>query len=503
MKKALSLLLAFALTASCAVGALAEDSGIQISVSGPLSEEAVVETYNADAEIATGESAEPFVLLPAIEDYTGYGEEAIRAEYDALIASLEAQSVAEQSVDTVGEETVDANLDSYTKDVSGFVDRMYELVLNRGADPTGKADWVSGLKSGKYKGADIVFGFFASTEYQGRNRSNDQMVTDAYNAILGRTPDASGKAYWLEGLGCGMTTIGIANGFVGSQEFIRLCASYGITSGSLPMARVEWRDRSLGITRFVSRFYTKCLGRAYDKDGLNNWCGALLTGSVNGASVASQFVFSTEYKNKHATNTDYIVMLYSTFFDRAPDIEGLLNWHNKLDYTNSREFVLNGFLGSNEFATLCKNAGVAIGGSVTTPESTTAWQINVKLLGFINAQRGVKGLNYLTLRQDLYEVATLRVKELPTNNSEWRPNNKGGYQSAYADIGITNALEKYETRVSDTKSNSIEAIATALFDPKSVSSRAQLLSDTVNTYSCGYLYANSTSWYAIEVARIS
>lgn len=499
MKKILSLLLAASLAMSCAATAFAEDAGLELNVSGPEGETTV-----QTAETAVADDA----LLPPIEDYTAYSDPALQAEIDALLNSLAAEEeAAAQTYNADSVATYDANLDSYSKNLEGFVTRMYKLVLNRDPDKAGFNDWVSKLRSGAAKGADIVFGFFASNEYQSRNRSNEQTVTDCYNAILGRSPDSAGLQDWCTKMTNGVTAMGIANGFVGSQEFIRLCSSYGITAGSMPVERLEWRDRNANVTNFVSRMYTKCLGRSYDVAGLNNWTAALIVGSVSGADVASGFVFSTEYKNKHVSNLDYVVMLYSTFFGRTPDSAGLMDWVTKLNYTSSRESVLNGFLGSQEFASLCREAGIAVGNMVATPDGTTAWKANISMLALINGQRVGAGLSMLTLRQDLYDVATLRASELPTRyknsgkNDEWRPNGQN-FQTAYNDKGLGSAPEKYEARVRDTSSSGLDAIVNALLSTNSIASRSMLMSSTVNTFAVGYLEQDGAKWYAVEVARI-
>ncbi len=498
MKKFLSLLLAAALAMSCAATAFAEDTGLELNASGP------------DGQTSeTTDLPDDNSLLPAIEDYSAYSDPTLQAEIDALLSSLstEEESSDSYNADAYTAQTYDANLDQYSKDLQGFVTRMYKLVLNRDPDKAGLDHWVTTLRNGTDKGADIINGFFNSNEYKSRNRTNEQTVTDCYNAILGRSPDASGMKDWCDAMACGATAMGIANGFVGSQEFIKLCASYGITAGSIPTERLEWRDRNTGVTKFVSRLYTKCLGRSYDVAGLNNWTQQLITGASTGASVASGFVFSSEYLSKHVSNLDYVVMLYSTFFDRSPDSAGLMDWVTKLNYTSSRESVLNGFLGSQEFATLCRQAGIAVGNMISTPDGSDAWKANISMLALINGQRVGAGLSMLTLRQDLYDVASLRASELPTRykssgkNDEWRPNGQN-FQTAYNDKGLGNAPEKYEARVRDTSGSGLDAIVNALLSNNSIASRSMLMSGSVNTFAVGYIEQDGAKWYAVEVARI-
>ena len=62
--------------------------------------------------------------------------------------------------------------------------------------------------------------------------------------------------------------------------------------------------------------------------------------------------------------------------DREPDEAGLTDWVDKLNYTNTREYVFNGFLFSTEFARRCAASGIHIGNAIETPDATDAWQMN-------------------------------------------------------------------------------------------------------------------------------
>lgn len=511
-KKVVSLLLALTMAASCTLVAFAEEGDILLSTSdADVVEESTPEGAQSDAL--------PVELQPAF-DYTTHYDAELAAEVDALLAQLEAEA-SEESLAVASEEnesTFDENLSIYGTGVEGFVTRMYRLILNRQPDSAGFSDWTSGLRSGKYKGSDIIYGFFASNEYKARNRSAEQSVTDAYNAVLGRQPDADGKQYWIKAYNSGVSVLGIAAGFCGSTEFQRLCSEYGISAGSMPYERMEWRDRNANITQFVSRFYTKCLGRNYDIDGLNNWCAGLISGGLNGASLANGFIFSQEYKNKHTTNIEYVTMLYATFFDRDPDSSGLYSWVEQLNYSRSREAVLNGFLGSAEYSTLCNAAGLQVGGSLPTIDNTDAWKANVRFLALVNGQRVSEGKRMLKLRQDMFEVAQLRAKEQPLRAAEnykngnrdssgkygkldlWRPNNKGTYLTAYTELGIS-CSNMYEARANAPTSADADTLVSALMADKDA--REQLLKDDATTIGTAFVTSDNRAWYAVELSNLA
>ena len=59
------------------------------------------------------------------------------------------------------------------------------------------------------------------------------------------------------------------------------------------------------------------------------------------------------------SNSDYVKVLYRTFFDREYDQSGYENWMNNLEnHTMDRNQVLLGFANSDEFAKLKKQYGI-------------------------------------------------------------------------------------------------------------------------------------------------
>ena len=117
--------------------------------------------------------------------------------------------------------------------VEGFVTRLYEQALRRGADPTGFSNWITQRKSYNLNGAHVVHGFFFSQEMINRGLSNEDYVELLYQVLLGRTSDAAGKSNWTVQLNSSTSRLSVFRGFVLSQEFDAICRSYGITRGSV------------------------------------------------------------------------------------------------------------------------------------------------------------------------------------------------------------------------------------------------------------------------------
>ncbi|WP_177201675.1 DUF4214 domain-containing protein [Butyrivibrio proteoclasticus] len=244
--------------------------------------------------------------------------------------------------------------------VEAFVTRLYEVALGREPEDTGLEDWTNRLSSGQAQAVNIVQGILGSDEYSNKNKSNEDIVNDCYNAMLGRSADPEGFSNWTSNLEAGMTMEAIFAGFVGSQEFDSLCKSYGIKPGTYVVN--EARDKNAGVTKFVNRLYTQALGRPYDVGGLNDWCSQInanlsrdniMNVSTNG------FFHSQEFNNKNLNNEEYVKVLYRTFLGREYDAPGLADWVGQLDSgEKDRDGVMRGFAYSPEFGEIMAQYGL-------------------------------------------------------------------------------------------------------------------------------------------------
>ena len=166
-----------------------------------------------------------------------------------------------------------------------------------------------------------------------------------YNTLLNRKSDAAGKKAWVDQLDSKLATREeIVEGFIHSNEFIGICGEYGIFTTA--------------AEAFAARLYTKCLGRSYDKKGLKAWADLLHSRKIGGGEAAKGFFFSDEFQNLKLDNKEFVTRCYRTFLNREPDAQGLANWMNVLAKSNDRASVLDGFIGSSEYAKLCVSYGI-------------------------------------------------------------------------------------------------------------------------------------------------
>ena len=243
--------------------------------------------------------------------------------------------------------------------VEAFVVRCYKLMLNRAPDAAGLADWTSQLKNHTKNASEIIYGFMYSIEYSSRGLSNDQTVEILYNTMLNRGSDAAGKADWLNRLANGQQIVDIINGFCGSAEFLALCNEYGIIAGSVGGGGGGGTTNA-GVTAFVTRLYTKMLGRAADPAGLADWSSRIMAKPTKDTllNVALDgFMHSPEFQSKGLSNTEFVKVLYRTFLDREYDNAGLQDWVSKLQSGATRDKVAAGFAYSPEFDGIMSSYG--------------------------------------------------------------------------------------------------------------------------------------------------
>ena len=245
--------------------------------------------------------------------------------------------------------------------VTEFVTRLYKNVLTRRPDETGLKYWVKKMTTREMNGLEVADSFVNSPELTKRNLTDSDYIDMLYNAFMGRNPESNGKKHWTNILSIGMTRYYVFASFANSAEFGAICADYGIEQGKAEPT--EPRDQNEGITGFVSRLYTKCLGRSYDVTGLNDWCKKILCADdqkTKAIQVAREFFESNEFKGNLMNQDDavYIQILYRTFLNRESDRAGLIYWLNEMEKGATKADVLTGFSESNEFNKIMANYGI-------------------------------------------------------------------------------------------------------------------------------------------------
>jgi hypothetical protein len=106
-----------------------------------------------------------------------------------------------------------------------FLASLYATALLRFPDDAGLGFFAARLQSAQCRGdaqdeaAGVARFFFTSPEYRSRGRSNAAFVDDLYDGLLARLPDSTGRAFWISQLQAGATRDMVIDAFLGSSEF--------------------------------------------------------------------------------------------------------------------------------------------------------------------------------------------------------------------------------------------------------------------------------------------
>ncbi|MCQ2533804.1 MAG: DUF4214 domain-containing protein [Clostridia bacterium] len=161
-----------------------------------------------------------------------------------------------------------------------FVERLYNVVLNRTCDEVGMPGWTVKLNNHEESGCSVAYGFVFSPEFLNKHTCNDCYVEILYNAFLGRSSDTSGKSSWVSMLNEGKSRELVFNGFAGSPEFAGICSEYGIEPGSLSTEGTTHAEGTCTICGNTNSNGSSN-GGATNNGGLSTGNGGSSTGSGN------------------------------------------------------------------------------------------------------------------------------------------------------------------------------------------------------------------------------
>lgn len=123
------------------------------------------------------------------------------------------------------------------------------------------------------------------------------------------------------------------------------------------------------VRKFVLRMYYTMLERDPETDGLDYYTTRLVEKKMKASDMARGFVLSDELKSYNYSNEVFVTKLYKTFLDRDPSDTEVAYWVNELQAKKkTREFVLSGFVNSNEFQGICNDYGIERGKLVASQE---------------------------------------------------------------------------------------------------------------------------------------
>ncbi|WP_116284225.1 DUF4214 domain-containing protein [Subtercola boreus] len=238
-----------------------------------------------------GQYSAAFVL--PYSDYAVFAINDANPSYEAVSSSDSFSIGANQSIrrDTIVTRLI-AAVGGVSNGTNAFVNALYWDFLSRSPAQADIVFWNRQFAGGAGLGA-VSTGFVTSDEYRLIR------IDAAYSKILGRGPDAGGRADWLRWMQQGLiTTDDIETSFYASQEYF---------------------DKQGGSNAsFVQAIYTTLLHRDASSADVSFWSRLI---AQNGrAWVIAQFWDSTE------TISERVSLMYASYLGRTPDPAGLANW---------------------------------------------------------------------------------------------------------------------------------------------------------------------------------
>lgn len=112
--------------------------------------------------------------------------------------------------------------------VDDYVDGLYKYALNREHDKKGYENWCKRLMSSEKTASEVAWGFFGSSEYTKKKTSDERYVQQLYEALLRREPDKTGKKHRLAELKKGESREEVCKHITNSKEFKKFCDKRGL-----------------------------------------------------------------------------------------------------------------------------------------------------------------------------------------------------------------------------------------------------------------------------------
>lgn len=110
--------------------------------------------------------------------------------------------------------------------VNEFVETLYERILGRGYDVTGRDYWVDQLMNHGATGADVVRGIISSAEFNAGDLSDEERVLELYRDLFNRIPSAGEVSNWTGAMQDGASGDSVLDYFLSSPEWEAVCAYY-------------------------------------------------------------------------------------------------------------------------------------------------------------------------------------------------------------------------------------------------------------------------------------
>ena len=226
----------------------------------------LVATYSGTDALAPSSATAALEVAPPATADQAWTKAAYEDFLDRAPSATELDATAARLGLGTSRRVVAGELASSEEWIAVSIRRFYQDTLDRDPDASGLAYWVGQVRSGRRTLESVAAQLYSSSEYYRNAGGTDEAwVTDLYDKVLHRAPDAGGLQYWT------------------GQVASRGRASVASRIYASPESR---RDR-------VTALYEALLGRGPDPSGLAYWSERVAT--TGDLELAVRLVDSGEY----------------------------------------------------------------------------------------------------------------------------------------------------------------------------------------------------------------
>ena len=182
----------------------------------------------------------------------------------------------------------------------------------------------------------------------------------------------------------------IDRGVEPDREYVYTIVAFNETGESAPL-RTSIEFSLNRIQTFVYNLYMKVLERKPDEEGLSYWERELVSKNKSALFVVENFFKSDEFLSKNIDSRQYVKILYETFFNREPELEGLRYWESMIDEKGyPKDVLLYKFAFSTEFKNICEKFDIV---NYNDREKTEVFIKRLYLM-VLNRPADTESLNY-------------------------------------------------------------------------------------------------------------
>lgn len=229
-----------------------------------------------------------------------------------------------------------------------FVGNIYGIIFNREADEEGKNYWINQVLDENIGVLDLLNQILDQPEFEELNISNEEFINKNYELLLNREADQEGFEYWSGILGDNTSKnerLSLINEMAHSEEFMGEINNLGILFKKYKQEPTVEPEKRSDLDEFISDAYTYLLGRDYDYEGFNYWKNQLTSQSKGAIDLINEFIKLDEFKSRNLSDRQFISEIYQVLFNREADSDGVNYWISlyQKDKTSQRmvNIVLN------------------------------------------------------------------------------------------------------------------------------------------------------------------